>query len=84
MEAGWAVDLLRKSEVLPGGFDSFHPHHAALAQLAEALDLGSRSSGFDSLERHHVCFLADVAQLAEAPGREPGGWRFESSRRHQT
>lgn len=81
MEAGQAVDLLYKSRVLPGGFDSFHPHHAALAQLAEAPDLDSGGSGFESLERHHS--FADVAQSAEASGRDPEGWRFESSRRHQ-
>ena len=35
MEAGQAVDLSRKSEVQPGGFDSFHPHQAALAQFGK-------------------------------------------------
>lgn len=33
------------------GFESLHPH-AVLAQQAEARDLGSRQSGFDSLGRH--------------------------------
>lgn len=58
-------------------FKSHHRHHGLLAELADALDLGSRFSGFDSLVAHH--FLRTLAQHGRAlPLGGRGRW-FESS-----
>lgn len=47
------------------GFDPRHPHHAPLAQLVEASDLGSEGSRFESGEGYTEEIPWPVAQLAE-------------------
>ena len=62
-------------QVLPGG-----PFLAANAKQLERPVFQAGPNGCES--RRGCQFFARVAQLAEAPGREPGGWECESPREY--
>jgi hypothetical protein len=65
--------------VLPGGRISKDESLAANAKQIERPVFQAGPNGCESRRGYH---FARVAQLAEAPGREPGGWECKSPREH--
>lgn len=76
MTVAQQVERLNVAQVVAGSIPVGHPNfiHAPVAQLAEASDLGSGSSRFESVRGYY----ARLAQLAEATASNTEESRFES------